>query len=589
MFKAPVCARVIRRISPLYYRNSGRLRNASSITNLANLLETKKNELTQEESFEFYKIVQRALNIEPCIIRSVVDNRGMSDNLIMLISTNWYRSEEARVWALDALSKLAEDEDYINFNRILLQIIENGLVESEVNVWCRVVNKYHGVLYNTRSGLWKFIELLHNNPEYWAITTDLLIKAALLQGKPILASSIALRLSKHAQHDTVLSILRSMLFDDKVYGKYHLRAARDLTLKFNISLPDNIKTRIIKSVCGMPRDFFELVDECSRFLLKDGKELPLAASHEIILRYLNQKSPIPAAELWRRIERPNIIEHSVHVLSRIIKMFSKFATTRLLAKQIIGKIPKEYYHLDGLTEALLVYCTRKHDYDLAQEVYSCIETPIRRDTLTYLLYLHIRFEDKTGISKIVNEIIERGGQLTIEENAALVRSMAREDLKKAEEYVKSLESIYKNSCYLELAAACVELGKGSFSTFVHKRYGPKTHDQSMMTVNLRIKHHCLKNEIENALFVYKQGKIEGCVNDISRNTILNTILRLKLPLHVKFLRHEYQQVGYSLRQLRALLKQQPYYNEKLDEQFNEFYEPFWMVNSDNKSVNSITP
>lgn len=379
------------------------------------------------------------------------DEKGYLKYLKTILAANWPSNADTRIFCLDLLARLIQESKYDQALSLLATLARHSLSNQEVIIFRNALQS--GGFYprqdvdDVRESVALLLEglsSLKNSAELKKrdCLTEIIIKNALYEGKPLLASSIWIRLKySWLSSHTLNSIVTALSISHRQVEPFHLQALHKLLKTFPKSLfymCAATKSRFISMGIKMSTDNQSLPSIANDVydLIKDvqGDDIPLLLQYKLLSLNVHCGTLNQAARIWDSLSAKynnDIMTHNTLILSKLIFAFSKEEKYRSIADSIVRRLPEESYGLEGMTEALLMYCARKKDFTLAEKVYAAIGHPIRRTTLTYLLHLHVLLNDASGTEKILKEIRSRGESLYAEELARLVQSISTVDLEKA--------------------------------------------------------------------------------------------------------------------------------------------------------------
>lgn len=367
--------------------------------------------------------------------------------LVVLLVANWQKNADTRIFVIDLLSRWIKSTNYDQAGMLLAKLSKEAFSDNEVLMYCKEIRRYGYELrmdVSVRESLVYFFEQItkQSAKEDFAVRdvlTEVIIRAALREGKPLLAASICLKLRVgRLSCATLNSVVIALSISHKDVEMYHLTALGNLLKKLPrglITMSSTTKARFLSmGIRSSKGSFSTIANDCYEQLKQvPGDDIPMGLEYKLLSINVHSGMLDRAARMWDSIKGryDNIVQHDRSVLIKLIFAFSGEERYRAVADEIVNSVPTSYFGIEGLTEALLMYCARKKDYELAKQVYATIEHPIRRTTLTYLLHLHVSLGDANGTEKILKEIKSRGEELKPEELARIVKSLSTIDMEKA--------------------------------------------------------------------------------------------------------------------------------------------------------------
>lgn len=367
--------------------------------------------------------------------------------LVMLLVTNWQKNSDTRIFLIDLWSRWIGSANYSQLSLLLAKLSREAFTDNEVLMYWKEIKRYGYELrmdVSVREALACFFEDMMKQSSNGGfavkdVFTELAIRAALREGKPLLPASICLKFRVgRLSSATLNSVITALSIAHKNVEMYHLAALGHLLKKFPkglITMSSTTKARFLSmGIRSSKGTFSTIANDCYEQLKKvPGEDIPMGFQYQLLSMNIHSGMLDLAVRMWEsmKLHYDNLIQHDRSILSKLIFAFSREERYRAVADDIVKNIPTSYYGIEGMTEALLMYCARKKDYELAKQVYAAIEHPIRRTTLTYLLHLHVSLGDANGTEKILKEIKSRGEELKPEELARIVKSLSTIDMKKA--------------------------------------------------------------------------------------------------------------------------------------------------------------
>lgn len=438
--------------------------------------------------------------------------------LVMLLVSNWPKNSDTRIFVIDLLSRWIRSSNYDQVGLLFGKLSREAFSVNEVLMYCKEIKDYGYELrmdVSVRESLAVFFEEIAKQNskrgfESKDVLIELILRAALREGKPLLAASICLKLRVgRLSCATLNSVITALSISHKEVEMYHLAALGNLLKKLPrglITMSSTTKARFLTMGIKCSRGSFPTIaNDCYEQLRKvPGDEIPMGVQYQLLRINIHHGMLDPAARMWDSMKEHygNLMQHDRSVLIKLIFAFSGEKRYRAVADQIVNNIPASWLGMEGLTEALLMYCARKKNYELAKEVYAAIKHPIRRTTLTYLLHLHVSLGDANGTEKILKEIKSRGEELKPEELARIVKSLSTIDMEKA----RLLAERFPIHTALKSFASIIDtaIQTRDFQTAdkyldrMSKHTTPKNLEINGLFTNLIIKRLCASNDMTTA-------------------------------------------------------------------------------------------
>lgn len=396
-----------------------------------------ENELEERSDANLIEELYR-LQSDKTLICQVIDSQDFFDFLVNL-KNNYPESHGLLTLFLENnfstaafyIHTLLQNPNFEISTLLLLDDLVSLLLHGEIEL-------VHSLLIYMKRSKRKYNNLIDlNENEISPLSlSKILIEITCSIGKPLVAASFCLRFDElrlidEKMIDRVMSLL---LIPHPLQGTFYIKAISTLASKLqtvNITLSSEEKAKIIEqSFVSSKFDIPTLVNDSLDLTSKiAGGDVPTPLLFNILKLNLDANNTSRASTIAKTIlERgTSINDYDYTVIGSAIRQFSKHRQYRNLAKALALIIPEDYYIVPGLTEALLSYCARTMDEELAVAVYSKLEMPLRRSVLTSLLHLHLAFDDNSGSEQILKEISRRNDALMPVEFSMIVQAMLRQN------------------------------------------------------------------------------------------------------------------------------------------------------------------
>jgi hypothetical protein len=395
-------------------------------------------------------------------------------------------SQKVRLILLPTLSKLIlrrDNRHFAFFLHFLLARLEND----QVAFVHSVLKQYDLALtdFSTPESCERILE----DPLYSSHLADLVINLALYLTTPLLAASLCVRFHSsiyvpiYVPSRTLHKCMEALIVFDADKGFLHFKALSILANAFprdRIHVDAHFKRQMINSALQLcrhrPPPF---INDVVYFALSlPGDKIPTRIIYHVLEKNIANEDIMTAVSLWNLIkdDYDDITNHGVRTLSALLYRFSKEHRLMPYAREIANKLRPEFYGVDGIAEALLMYCARDENLDLASEVCKRLNSPVRRTVLTSLLHLHLVVKDEEGAEKILREINSRKLPLQDYELAVIIKSLAVTDTKKAIQLLEKLPE-FRNSPRIHAAicsAAIDRMEDEVFYTYFEKLWHVNT-------------------------------------------------------------------------------------------------------------------
>lgn len=310
---------------------------------------------------------------------------------------------------------------------LLLDNCTTLLLEGKHDIVSQVFNFWNSEYRPKLTSSFKVNQVSSSDPKL--IATEI-VNTACNMGKPLLASSICIRLDEVnlLTNDVVKKVIRLLLIPHQLQGQFNIKAIVEMTKRIKnvrITLTTKEKSGMIESAIRLSKMTFPtLINDVYDFVTRiPGGMIPLTTLFELIKINLLHNNTSRASALTQQFltRQPPAKKLNIEIIGLMIREFSKNRKYRHLCKKLIDLVPPEYYTVDGLTGPLFSYCARTKNRELAMEIYHKLQAPIKRNILTSLLHLHISFGDNVGAEKILQEINRRQETLLPLEFAMVVQ------------------------------------------------------------------------------------------------------------------------------------------------------------------------
>ncbi|CDO54143.1 similar to Saccharomyces cerevisiae YJL209W CBP1 Mitochondrial protein that interacts with the 5'-untranslated region of the COB mRNA [Geotrichum candidum] len=365
-------------------------------------------------------------------IRSLVDSEHYKDlithvktedhdTLSSLIANNCITT--SAFYILSLLNLPNKDLGYV----LLLDNCTSLLLEGKYDLVSQIFTFWNSKCHPTILSSFKVDPISSSDP--FLIAAEI-VNTACNMGKPLVASAICFRLdeAKLLRKPVVQKVIKLLLISHHLQGQFNIKAIVEMTKRIKtvqITLTTKEKSDIIELAIKLSKMAFPtLINDTYDFVNRvPGGMVPLRTLFELIKINLLHNNTSRASSLTKQIltRQPPAKKLNIEILGLMIREFSKNRKYRDLCKALIDIVPPEYYTADGITGPLFSYCARTKNRELAMEIYSQLEAPIKRNILTSLLHLHISFDDNEGAEKILQEITRRKETLLPIEFAMVVQ------------------------------------------------------------------------------------------------------------------------------------------------------------------------
>lgn len=418
-----------------------------------------------------------------------------------------------------------------------------------------------------------FCEKISQDAALCSDIADFLICLTLRFGDPLISAAICMRFypSIYVKSRTLYKLINSLAVYDADKGYLHMKALVILLNTFpkgKIYADAYLKRRIINTVLQMcrhrPPTF---VNEMTFFtLFLPGDQLPTRVLYQVLEKCIANDDESNALMLWKIIKTDysDFTDHGIRTLSALLHRFSRDRRLMGYAREIVHKIPPNLYDTEGISEALIMYCVRDNNLDLARDICGRLKSPFRRTILTSLLHLHLFAKDEKGTEAILKEISNHSVPLQEHELALIVKSLAKGSLTKA---VQLLDKVPKyNNSPSVLSTICNCAIDTNQDEFFYKYFEKLL--QVKKTSSFGISSQIIAKKINNVTSAEESRRLWLYWTQIgpripfsqqvrSLRLFLSRFCKLDYTEMIVWALKEYEELGYSRRATISLLKNQP--------------------------------
>ncbi|KAK9454501.1 hypothetical protein V1511DRAFT_511853 [Dipodascopsis uninucleata] len=179
--------------------------------------------------------------------------------------------------------------------------------------------------------------------------------------------------------------------------------------------------------------------------------IPVSFYISVISRNLEKGSIAAAIRYWDSLVARYYYlapaDISLNLVARMIKACSKKEFFKK-AEEIVSSLDKFSLTDADVFGAVLNFCTRTGNLQLAEKMISLMHTPIPRSLLREMLFLYLRFGNQKQVDVILNVIAREDSLLTDEEAGMLMYyRILREGLPSALEYARTLDDSNNRSAW----------------------------------------------------------------------------------------------------------------------------------------------
>lgn len=449
---------------------------------------------------------------------------------------NWPSSKDVRIQVLTSLSKLAVDSETHFLARDFIKYLTmETWSEQEIKtlqVWLKSVSNYSGmesahlneqkVDTSTRQACTKLIDGI-DSAYFASHLSTLLVNLSLSIGSPLLSASIlsrAVSSGSQVPQQIIHACLMGLTVDNSATRQYQLKAFFHVTkilwgksgpIEFDFS-PD-LSRRIVELGIKVSKDLYPSIayETFQRILnlisrTSSSAPVPMRTCIDLLMLHLHHESQDRAAYIWNYVSKYyNQLKYAlvdVNTASSLILRLSKYKRTLRYAKILAESVPDEAYSIDGLTEALLVYCARNADMALSQRIYDKLSAPFSLSVLSSFLRLHLSFGDAEGAEKIIKQITAQGGKLDQSDIICISEHLSRAyGTDKAIEFVlKSGGKVPRQKALGTLIKHEVDRGNYDYyDQFIENLLGSVSGDVRRMAISITAQRYCFGEEDQSSL------------------------------------------------------------------------------------------
>lgn len=514
----------------------------------------------------------------------------------------WSSSRDVRIQVLTSLSKLAVESSGHYLTRDLIKyMITDIWSEQEIKnlqSWLKSISSYcemdstdsnqEEAIARSRQMCVELVDRI--DPAHFAShVTTLLMNFALTTGSPLLAASIISRAVASnilVPRQAIHTCLMGLTVDNSETRQYQLKAFFHVTkllwgksgsIEFDFSpdLSRRIVELSIKVSNGLyPSIAYETFQRVLKLISRTSVSppVPMRACIDLLLLHLHHESQNRAAYIWNYVSKNyNQLQYSmvdVNTLSSLILRLSKYKRTLRYAKVLAESVPDEAYAIDGLTEALLIYCSRNEDMALSQKIYDKLSAPFSLSVLSSFLRLHLSFGDSEGAEKIIKQITAQGGKLDQSDIICISEHLSRTyGTDKAIEFVlKSGGKVPREKALGMLIKREVDRGNYAYyDQLIDGLLGSASGDVRRMAISITAQRYCYGDEDQSnfARMLYQYWSLDGASfkpSIVELNSFLDPILLSRKREIFLWLAERYRDLGIDYGELADRIRR----SQKLD-------------------------